>query len=200
MNYTIRPYHVSDFPAIYRICVSTADSGNDVSSLLTDPDLHPHYYAGPYVVLEPELCFIITADGAPVGYILGTCDSRIFRNKCEKEWFPLLRSRYALPKKENQSLEANLIRLIHKGKEYSEKLASYPAHLHIDLMPQARGKGFGKELMVHFCNKLKELKVTGLHLGVSKDNPGAVHFYEKVGFTRLDENDGSITFGVLFND
>ncbi len=194
MNYSIRPYHVSD------LCVKTADSGNDVSHLLTDPDLHPHYYAGPYVVLEPDLCFVITADGVPIGYILGTCDSRLFRDKCEKEWFPLLRSRYAVPKIEDQSLEANLTRLIHKGKEYSEILTTYPAHLHIDLMPQARGKGFGKELMTHFCNKLKDLNVTGLHLGVSKDNLGAVQFYEKVGFARLDENDESITFGVLLEN
>src|SRR5512145_1630464 len=97
MNFKIRQYHPSDLCSVYHICVQTADSGADASHLYPDPELIGHYYAGPYAVLEPDLCFILTNEGVPCGYVLGTRDSDVFAQRCEAEWFPILRERYPLP-------------------------------------------------------------------------------------------------------
>ncbi len=184
--FEIRPYHPSDLTEIYRICLHTADSGKDASALYQDPDLIGHYYAAPYAVLESDLCFVLTHQGTPCGYMLGTKNSKEFAGRCEAEWFPVLRQRYPLPPEGDTSKDATLIRLIHKGHRVLD-YPQHPAELHIDLLPIAQGQGWGKKLTEVFLHKLLELGVPGVHLGVGKRNPGAFVFYKKLGFEVLQE-------------
>ena len=60
MSFKIRNYHPCDLVSLYRICLLTADSGGDASHLYSDPDLVGQFYAAPYAVYEPELCFVVT--------------------------------------------------------------------------------------------------------------------------------------------
>ena len=196
MNIKIRPYHPSDLVSLYHICLKTGDSGKDASHIYHDPALPGHYYAAPYVVFEPDLCFILTLAGKPAGYILGTRDSELFYKKCECEWFPVLREEYPLPKHDDQSLDARIIRRIHEGHKINPDLNSYPAHLHINLLPGTQGKGQGRKLMQAFIDKLVELRVPALHLGVGKTNPGAIQFYRQIGFHEIKEYEKSIAFGM----
>ena len=198
MEFKIRNYHPSDLSMLYRICLLTANSGKDGSSLFKDPDIVGQFYAAPYAVLEPDLCFVVTADEQPCGYILGTRDSQVFYRHCEKEWFPVLRKRYPLPDERDTSWDARIARLIHTGHKPLEDLLAYPAHLHIDLLPVAQGQGMGRKLMDVFINRLKELSVPALHLQVGKSNSGAVKFYERVGFHIIKEYELSIAFGMKF--
>jgi len=196
MSLEIRPYHASDLSSLYHICLLTGNSGTDASELFSDPDLLGHFYAAPYAILEPELCFILTCSGFPCGYILGTHNSETFYHRCEKEWFPPLRERYPFPKKDDKSLEQRIIRLIHQGHKPNDELKSYPAHLHIDLLPEAQGKGMGRKLIEVFNHKLVKLRVPAVHLQVGKNNTGAVQFYERVGFQRIKEYEYAIAFGM----
>lgn len=197
MNFAIRPYHPSDFCSLYRICLRTADSGQDATALFHDPELIGHIYTAPYAVAEPDLCFILTVDGAPSGYVLGTRDSNAFHAWCEREWFPVLRTRYPLPPDDDDSADANAIRGIHEGHTPHPDLATYPAHLHIDLLPVAQGQGWGRRMIETFIGRLREIGVPAVHLGVGKRNTGAIQFYERVGFHRIFEGDGWIAFGML---
>lgn len=196
MSFNIRTYHPSDLSSLYRICLLTGKSGKDASELYTDPDLLGQFYAAPYAVLEPDLCFILTNSGNPCGYILGTRDSTAFYERSESEWFPLVRQRYPLPDSNDNSPDARIIRLIHEGHKINEDLKSYPAHLHIDLLPEAQGQGSGRKLTDKFISKLRELEVPALHLQVGKSNTGAVKFYERTGFKRIKEYEKSIAFGI----
>ena len=196
MNLKIRPYHISDLVSLYHICLKTGDSGRDASHIYQDPELSGHYYAAPYAVLEPDLCFILTLSGKPAGYILGTRDSDEFYQRCEQEWFPILRERYPLPEDNDDSMEVRIIRLIHEGHKVKPDLDSYPAHLHINLLPGAQGKGQGRKLMQRFIDKLIEKKVSALRLEVGKANPGAIQFYQRVGFHEIKEYEKSIAFGM----
>ena len=63
MEFKIRPYHPSDLSRLYDICVQTGDCGRDVTHDYPDPDLFGQFYAAPYAVLEPDLCFVLTGDG-----------------------------------------------------------------------------------------------------------------------------------------
>lgn len=196
MNVSIRPYHPSDLSALYRICLKTGNSGTDASQIYTDPDILGHFYAAPYAVLEPDLCFVILLDGKPSGYILGTADSREFRDRCKREWFPPLRFRYPLPDENDDTPDAKIIRRIHEGHQYKEELGAYPAHLHIDLLPETQGMGLGRKLINTFNDVLRNKDVSGVHLEVGKKNEGAMKFYEKVGFQRIIEYEYSIAFGM----
>src|SRR5947208_16634148 len=85
MPFTIRPYHPSDLVALYRVCLLTGDNGSDASQIYRDAELLGHIYVAPYVVLEPDLCFVLLHDGVPCGYVLGTRDSAAFRTRTEQE-------------------------------------------------------------------------------------------------------------------
>lgn len=196
MNFSIRPFHPSDLPDLYRICLLTGASGKDASALYQDPDLLAHFYMAPYVFIEPELAFILCLDGKPMGYVLGTKDSEKFEEWSEKHWFPTLRNKYPMPEESDESFDARIIRRIHTGYKADPDLKEYPAHLHIDLLPEAQGKGQGRKLMEAFIEKLKELKAPALHLGVDLHNPEAIAFYKKVGFHVINEFPDYIAFGM----
>jgi GNAT superfamily N-acetyltransferase len=65
------------------------------------------------------------------------------------------------------------------------ELAAYPAHLHIDLLPQWQGRGFGRALMTRFLDALHDKGVAAVHLCMSTGNTPARAFYERLGFEQL---------------
>jgi ribosomal protein S18 acetylase RimI-like enzyme len=52
-------------------------------------------------------------------------------------------------------------------------------------------------MMQTFLDQLRELKVIGVHLGVSKKNPRAIRFYKREGFDVLKEYPTGLTLGLL---
>jgi GNAT superfamily N-acetyltransferase len=58
----------------------------------------------------------------------------------------------------------------------------WPAHLHIDLLPVARGRGLGRALMMRWLDRLRELRVPGCHLETLAENVAAVRFFSAMGF------------------
>lgn len=195
MEAKIRAFHSSDLPTLYRICLKTFNYGANGSRLFSDPELPGHFYAGPYAVLEPDLCFILSMSGLPCGYVLGTRNSEQFYRRCEKEWFPVLRERYPLPDPKDHSRNAEIIRNIHEGHPPQPEVVDYPAHLHIDLLPNAVGKGYGRKMMHMFLDRLTELNVPAVHLGVSRENQRAIAFYKHMGFQIISTEDWGYFMG-----
>jgi len=180
---TIRPYRPADLDAVYDICVRTADAGGDGRGQFSDDRLVGDVFAANYVTLEPEHAHVID-DGAgnAVGYVLGTADTARFVQRCRDEWLPVVGSRYDGSDPRDQGL-LTLLRqpelLLVPG------LAGYPAHLHIDLLPEFQGLGLGRALMSAFLGGLHAAGVTRVHLGVSPVNTGAQAFYDRLGFTEI---------------
>lgn len=61
----------------------------------------------------------------------------------------------------------------------------FPAHLHINFHPNARGKGWGSHLVRHYLDDLRLKKIPGIHLVTSKDAQN-VNFYDRLGFTQTE--------------
>ena len=188
----LRPYASRDLAAVYDICLRTADAGADAAHLYADPWVLGHRYAGPYVALEPDFAFVLEGSERVVGYVLGVPDSARFAAESEANWFSLLRPLYPLPAESDKSLDAQARRLIHAGCPAPDAawLAQYPAHLHIDLLPQAQGRGLGRALMEALWTALRAAGVPGVHLGVGAGNPRAHAFYTHLGFTELEKVEG----------
>lgn len=199
-TFAIRPYHPTDLTALYRICLHTGDSGEDATHLYKDHDLLGHYYAAPYAVLEPDLSFILTRNGAPVGYVLGVRNTATFGQRCESDWFPPLRATYAVPDPEDKSRDANMIRAIHRGHERQNLHPGYPAHLHIDILPAGQGHGWGRRLIGTLIDQMRSLAIPGVHLGVGARNTRAIGFYEHVGFQRIREAEWGLILGMRLQD
>jgi ribosomal protein S18 acetylase RimI-like enzyme len=184
MGPRIRAYRPGDEPALYEICLRTGDSGEDATEMYRDPNLLGEIYVGPYLRLAPTLSFVAEDDQGVAGYVLGAADTRAFELACEREWWPALRSRYALGVFPANSPDDRLARLIHGPRETSEDVVDrYPAHLHIDLLPDLQGRGFGRRLLETLFDALRTGGVPAVHLGVGLANTRAIGFYERMGFT-----------------
>ena len=192
----IRPYRPDDLDAVYAICLRTGDAGGDATMLYRDPRLIGHVYAGPYVTLEPDLCFVLADPGAVFGYVLGTRDSLRFERLCERNWFVQLRQRYPAPAADDPSRDARMKRLIHMGYRADADLTAWPAHLHIDLLPSVQRKGWGGRLLRVFLDRLRELHVGGVHLLTGPSNPRAMAFYRQAGFTPIKTSASTIAYGM----
>jgi ribosomal protein S18 acetylase RimI-like enzyme len=183
----IRPFTLLDLPGMYRVCLRTGDSGRDATALYHDPDLLAHVYAAPYPIADPGLTFVAADDEGVVGYIVGTADTYGFETWLEEEWWPALRDRYPLEAAADPgdgTCDWERVKHIHETRPYADDLYDrYPAHLHIDILPRGQGAGLGRRLMATLVAALRERGVPGLHLGVGSGNPGALAFYQAVGFT-----------------
>jgi ribosomal protein S18 acetylase RimI-like enzyme len=60
----------------------------------------------------------------------------------------------------------------------------WPAHLHIDFLPEGRGQGLGRRLMQLWFERLRGLGTPGVHLGTFAENLTAIGFFEGCGLSR----------------
>jgi len=195
----IRHYQPGDAPALYQICLRTGDRGEDATGHYTDPDLLGHVYVGPYLALAPRFAFVLD-DGAPVGYALGVPDTAEFARACERSWWPPLRQRYPDPADvpaHQRTPDQQVAALIHHPPIPGPALlARYPAHLHIDLLPQAQGRGHGRALMTRLLAALAEAGASGVHLGVAAANRRAIGFYRRLGFAEVERSPGGLMMAM----
>lgn len=180
----IRPYRPSDRAAVYDICVRTADAGGDARGQYSTDDLMPDVYAGPYLEYAPESVKIVANGDAAVGYLIAVPDTADFVRWHRENWLPRFALRYAgVPK---DDAEAGVIDAgLHPERMLFAELDEYPAHLHIDLLPEAQGSGLGRVLIDGLRDELSRSGVPGLHLGYAPQNTGAAAFYARLGFHEL---------------
>jgi ribosomal protein S18 acetylase RimI-like enzyme len=206
MAVVVRPSAASDIPYVYGICLKTGDAGKDASSLFYDPFLLGQYYAAPYFFYDPSLCFIAEEDYIPRGYIVAAGDSAAFYQWLDETWLPPLRRRYPQPFPPDRIKSAYEQRMLTRfsvspriSEAKSPWLSRYPAHLHIDLLPEIQGKGWGKVMMAALFAEMEQRKIPGLHLGVSTGNNAALAFYNKLGFSVLQNETWGFTLGKEFS-
>lgn len=198
--FDIRPARSADRDALYRICLQTGDSGQDATALYRDPELIGHIWAGPYLALEPRLAFVLADAAGVAGYVIGALDSADFEARLERQWWPELRARYpdpvAVPAAARTPDQRLAYRLHHPNRTPPNLLPDYPSHLHIDLLPRGQGGGNGRRLIQMLLDALKNQGSGGVHLGVGAKNERAIGFYQHVGFTELERDASSRTFGM----
>ena len=185
MQPTVRPYRPSDLEAVYDVCVRTADAGGDARGQYSTDRLMGDIFAAPYVTLEPERAYVLDdGTGNAVGYVLGTADTVRFAQRYRDEWLPT--TDYPEPPTPPPTREESMLWLhFHPEHMIVPALADHPAHLHIDLLPQWQGRGFGRGLIGSFLAGLRAAGVTRVHLGMAPVNTGARAFYERLDFTEM---------------
>ncbi|WP_258726133.1 GNAT family N-acetyltransferase [Cellulomonas sp. NS3] len=196
----IRPYEAFDRADVYDVCVRTAAAGGDARGLYRDDDLMPDVFAGPYLLLEPELAFVLDDGDRAVGYVLGTADTAHWVEEHRRRWLPLVAARHPLPAVPG-SPDAPFVELLHHPeRNLHPELVGYPAHLHIDLLPEHQGAGHGRGLVRAFLAALRERGVPALHLGMDPANTSARAFYERLGFHDVPVADGGAAYLGIATD
>lgn len=138
-----------------------------------------HYY----MEQEPENCFVCEIDGTVCGYVLCAENFETWETKMRHSCM-----------KDDPVCAAIGSATIENLRSFASE---YPAHLHIDLAPEAQGKGLGTQLLQHLILHLKGKGISGLMLDVAADNTGAQRFYTRNGFVVLDSDEHSIRMGIL---
>ncbi|NQX27321.1 GNAT family N-acetyltransferase [Microbacteriaceae bacterium VKM Ac-2854] len=177
----IRGYRAADAPALAEVCVRTGAAGADARGHYSDDALLPEVYCLPYLQLEPALAFVVERGGVPAGYVLGTADTRDFVERYRSAWLPGFAARWRASGADAEVVRAGL----HPSAMLIPELDEYPAHLHIDLLPQTQGSGSGRRLIETFCAAVAARGARGVHLGVDAANTNAVAFYRHLGFAEL---------------
>jgi ribosomal protein S18 acetylase RimI-like enzyme len=186
---TIRLARPGDDPGAYYVCLKTGDHGKDGEPFFReDPDALGRIFVGPYLAFEPDLSLILEDEQGICGYALGALDSHAFYERYEREWRPNLCARFPDP----QGDQTQWTRLQHVYSWYHhpdyfcpEPYAAYSSHLHIDLLPRAQGRGYGRGMLEQVMDKLRQRGSPGAHLGASMINTQAIGFYERLGFREL---------------
>lgn len=193
----VRAYRPSDLDALYEICVRTADSGGDARGKYASDRLMGDLFAAPYAVLEPEHAHVLDdGSGRAVGYVLGTADTARFVERYRAEWIPATAERMRPPADPPVTDDDSMLAL-HFGPERMlvDQLAGYPAHLHIDLLPEWQGAGWGRRLIAEFLAGLAAAGVPAVHLGMLTSNTAARAFYDRLGFQVIQVPDaGPLTY------
>lgn len=189
-GYSLRKAQWADYAALNRVCLLTGDSGKDATAREDDPDLLGLIYAVPYQVFSPEFAFVVQGPNGVAGYILGTPSSQKFYARVGREWFPPLAKRLNDPGPDESVWVGSdwARRAIHHPQfVYPAVLHEYPAHGHIDLLEEARGRKIGSRGLRLMMERLAATGISGMHLQVSPQNVGALAFYRTLGFTQLED-------------
>lgn len=186
----IRRYRPEDRAAVADVCLRTAAGGADATGLYSDDALMPEVYALPYLEYAPDLAFVVDDRGRVGGYVLGVADTAGFIDWYAREWAPGLRARHPSPGAPTAHRPAYTeAQLIADGGDPERmriaELDAYPAHLHIDLLPEHQGRGWGRRLIDTLRAALAERGVPAVHLGLDPANTAARAFYERLGFHEL---------------
>lgn len=186
---TVRRAGLDDLAAMREVCVRTGDNGADATGRWSDDGLLPDVYLEPYLRYADGLAWVVDEGSGPIGYLVGAADTQAFVRWWERAWVDEFVRRHGRAPRSDEE------RWLFDGGTRPElmmrdvPLGQYPAHLHIDLLPEAQGRGYGRRLMHVLGEELRNRGVPGVHLGVSVQNASAVAFYDHLGFTVLRAGD-----------
>ncbi len=196
----MRPYLATDRERVRFVCFQTGFLGQPIAWQWRDSASFADMFSGYYTDEEPESASVVEVDGVVAGYLLGCVDTR-------RAWAPeAVAARHVLRRgllvragtagvlwravaDEVPERARHLLRGRNgsgPGRNAPEvDLARWPAHLHIDLLPEARGQGAGRLLIDGWLDRLRGDGVAGCHLHTFAENSSAIAFFASVGFEQL---------------
>jgi len=197
----IRSFTTADVEQLYAISLATGHLGRDASHLYSDSKSIGHIYVGPYAALAPALILVLVDNAGVSGFALGVLDTADWEKRLERDWWPRLRGSYVdpvhRPEQEWTSDERRAHMIHHPRITPNEVTDDYPAHLHLNLLPRAQGRGLGSILLQRWLVLAANHGAGAVHVGVNRNNARAIAFWQHSGFTRVLEVERTIVLGRL---
>ncbi len=194
----IRPYRQTDEESVLDICYRTGYMGEDLTGRhsFNDRQLFGYLFCLYYLLYESNHCFVAeekTGEAKVVGYIVGTADSKrqAIQFALKMVWRIALRLLLYTSWKHPESARAVFFLRKNAGVERSPQqlrlYEDYPAHLHINVLPEYQHCGVGSKLLDTFEDHMRRSNVPGIHLRTSNRNRKAVPFYYRKQYVLLSE-------------
>lgn len=183
----VRAYRIEDRAAVRRICFETGYMGDPVGWLWRDQESFADLFSAWYTDCEPDSAQVATLGDEVVGYLLGCRDSRRVTSLGRVVGRHVARRGLLVRPGTAPVLWRGAYDLVRAaaGRRRTTtgvELDRHPAHLHIDLLPEARGHGLGARLVEGWLDALRAQGVPGCHLETWAENDGAVAFFRAMGF------------------
>jgi GNAT superfamily N-acetyltransferase len=180
----IRPYRAEDRARVREIAYATGYMGESPAWYWRDAESFAEIWTGWYTDHEPESTFVADDGGDVVGYLAGCVDTARAPSPREAVVRQIVRRQLFLRPGTAGFFWRSLLDTLKGGDVPSGELADprWPAHLHINLLPAARGKGAGRGLIEAWLARLRGLGSPGCHLGTLAENRNGIAFFRSVGF------------------
>jgi ribosomal protein S18 acetylase RimI-like enzyme len=181
----VRGYEPADRSAVRSISFRTGFIGEPAGSFWRHEESWADVWTSYYTDHEPESLGVATAGGTVVGYLAGCLDTSAMHPTTDELLAAVIRRHRLLLRRGTAGF---LYRAIVDGirdrggatGEFNDP--RWPAHLHIDLLPEARGTGLAGALMRRWQDQLRAADSPGCHLATLVENDRAHRFFEKSGF------------------
>lgn len=175
----IRAVRPADFPALARVAYATGFFGASARRSFPDAGLFADLWVRPY--LRGGLGFVAEQGGRVVGSFLGVDNPAAYRRAlldlAPRLGMKALRGAYPrLPGCLPYALRALRFPNGHAPTH------TFPAHLHLNVLEEARGSGIGGRLLDMFLTELAGRQVRGVQLSTTRVNTAALALYERRGF------------------
>lgn len=192
----VRRYRPADRAAVLTIAADTAFFGEPVEALLDDRRLFLDLMYRGYLDHQARYLWVAAIlpgepgePGEVVGFLAGCPDTRAFRRRWQRAVLPrllarLLAGRYRLGRR-TVRYAADRLLAGWRDPRLRADLGGFPAHLHVNVVAAARGRGAGRRLVDAGLGQLRDLGVPGVHLVTTDANRAACRLYESLGFEVL---------------
>jgi ribosomal protein S18 acetylase RimI-like enzyme len=183
----IRSFVADDREPVRDISYRTGFMGEPAESFWSHKESWADLWTSYYTDHEPQSLFVATIDDSVVGYLAGCMDTAAMTPSTDEIMKAVIRKYWLLFRPGTAGfLYRGMLDTIRDREQARGEFIDprWPAHLHIDLLPVARGSGLGTALMERWLNKLKEADSPGCHLLTLLENGRALSFFEKMGFRR----------------
>lgn len=183
---TIRPYEEKDRDNVRFVCLNSEGpcrmrKGRQNFLLTT--------YCDYFIEKEGRNCFVACDENdKAIGYILCAENYDKYKEVFDRDYVPRIK-KYELKFRATARLSTLF------QEKYKKE---YPAHLHIDILPGYQRMGLGHKLMDALCENLKTKGVKGVCLTVWAGNKKGRNFYEKYGFSLIEERKTTAVYALKF--
>lgn len=164
-------------------------------SLLNEKMITDFYYM---YMKENDILFVARDDDQIVGFLLGIKQGALAGNMFKRKHFVYLFFRLiALCITLNPTALMKVKQMIKPPKNDYEPLFAKKHDafiLSIGVLPQYRGNGIAKSLIMHFEPAIKALGMKEYGLAMKRDNDGARCFYERLGLSVEQATDKMVYF------
>ncbi len=199
----VRKYDPRDRDAIRHISVATALAGEPAVKFIDGDDILADALTMYYTDFEPESCFVVEKGGRVLGYLIGCVDTRrmdkIFGKKIMARIIINAFQTGFLLKKKNLALIWHGFISLCCGEFFSPDFSKgFPATLHINLLPEARGHGNGSTLISEYLSYLSNMRVKGVRMATISTEAGK--FFQRHGFKILFKGHRSYLHHIIGKD
>ena len=190
--YIIRPYRPADRQSVRDICVATCWMGEYRPETIPDPWIFAEYWTRYFTDRRPDWAWVAArASGQCVGYLTGTPDVAGFE-RYAPFLLPGMIARVVRKRLISNAQSRRMILAMVRSLLRNELalppavLRRYPATWHFNLLPAARRRGMGLEMIHLFLDKLRAANAPGVHARPLSVNIASIAAVRRAGFQMVD--------------